>query len=169
MNVWEAIRLQSLKTVMRPDEDYHLRSVMRWYSREFHTPLDQVYGIPVEEVLRDYFECKYEEMEEYQLEELREYLTCSDEERARMEEEAMDEEADAAKFYEEALKEAELEDTEAPPPPIPTAAPGMSAASFVPDPILPLPEISMKFDETNNLSEEDFEARFNPINAIRKR
>lgn len=172
MRIWEAIKIQSLRTVLRPDDDYNVRSVMRWYSREFNTPLGEVYDLPIEEVLRDYFECEYEKMEPHELEEEREYLLSSEAEREQMRQDSEDEEAAAARFYEEALKEAEEAESQegvTPAATDDTRRQNMAQApSAVPTPILPLPEISMKFDESN-LSEEEFEARFNPTNAIRKR
>lgn len=42
------------------DPDYKLRQIMRWYSREFCTPLHVVEELPLVSVLTHYFECHYE-------------------------------------------------------------------------------------------------------------
>lgn len=60
-----AIRLIALRTVVEEtDYDYQLRKVFRWYSQNFHTPLDAVYSIPIDDVLQHYYEWNYEQIAE---------------------------------------------------------------------------------------------------------
>lgn len=55
-----AIKILALKAVKVPDYDAAYRKICRWYSREFSTPLEAVYDIPEETVLREFFEDYYE-------------------------------------------------------------------------------------------------------------
>lgn len=63
MNTYDAIRILALHAVIKEDEDFKLRQVFRFYSREFNTPLHEVKDLPIEEVLAAYFESKYEDMD----------------------------------------------------------------------------------------------------------
>lgn len=60
----DGIRIRALAGVMDPDEDYTLRDIFRWYSREFSTPLHEVEGLPLENVLLNWFEVQYQDLEE---------------------------------------------------------------------------------------------------------
>lgn len=62
MDIFEAVRAQALRSVMKPDGEYVVRHVFRWYSRTFSTPLREVYDIPLEEVLMHYYESWFEDM-----------------------------------------------------------------------------------------------------------
>ena len=77
MNLSDAIQWLALRDVYFScsdlegvDPGYELRRVFRWYSRTFATPLHEVQNLPVEDVLRAYFEQKFEEMEDEKLEQL---------------------------------------------------------------------------------------------------
>lgn len=61
------------------DIEYQIRMITRWYSRNFHTPLTEVQKIPVEEILQTFYECRYEEMEDDDLEIERKRLMLDDE------------------------------------------------------------------------------------------
>ncbi len=50
--------------VTAPDAEYEYRRVVRWYAKTFHTPIAQVREIPFEELLQDYYESVYEDMED---------------------------------------------------------------------------------------------------------
>lgn len=65
MNPFLAHRLSALNAVLHPETDpeYELRRIFRWYSKEFHVPLPQVYDLPLDDVLQHYYEAKYEQME----------------------------------------------------------------------------------------------------------
>lgn len=64
MNYYEAIKAKALHSVLKPDTEYYIRRIIRWYSKTFHTPIQAVQEIPVEYILREYFEERYENMEE---------------------------------------------------------------------------------------------------------
>lgn len=49
--------------VTPPDAEYEYRRVVRWYAKTFHTPIAQVREIPFEELLQDYYESVYEDLE----------------------------------------------------------------------------------------------------------
>ena len=53
-----------MQAVEIPDQAATLRSIFRWYSKTFHTPLPQVEEIPIEEVLLTYYESMYEDLNE---------------------------------------------------------------------------------------------------------
>ena len=63
MNPYEAIKLLALRSVLKPDPDYFVRKICRWFSTTYHTPISQVYDMPIEEVLQAYFEAKYDAMD----------------------------------------------------------------------------------------------------------
>lgn len=60
----DGIRIRALAGVMDPDEEYTLRDIFRWYSREFSTKLHEVEGLPLEYVLLNWFEVQYQELDE---------------------------------------------------------------------------------------------------------
>ena len=51
----------ALYEVYKATSEYNYRKICRWYSREFHTPLDYVeMDLPKEKILMHYFECMIE-------------------------------------------------------------------------------------------------------------
>lgn len=107
LGVFDSIRLIALRDALAPEEkksiDYRLRYIMRWYSKTFHTPLHQVYDLPVEELLRVYFEEKYDAMEPSELfEELNKIFASPEKEQAEQDAREADDEA----FFQEVLAEA---------------------------------------------------------------
>lgn len=66
----DILKLQeiALANVLNPDQPYFYRSVCRWYSEKFHTPLHQVFDLPMEFVFLNYFESITENQEEEELE-----------------------------------------------------------------------------------------------------
>lgn len=81
MHYYEAIKAKALRSVLKPDTDYYLRRVYRWYSKTFHTPLETAFDLPVEFVLREYFEEYFENLEEEELDFQLEEVTETDEQR----------------------------------------------------------------------------------------
>ena len=167
MNYYLALRLQALRAVLAPDEDANLRSIFRWYSRTFHTPLHQVEELPVEDILTAFYEQSYEDLsEEDRKAELDELLETPEERKVRMR--LKDEErAEAFEFArlsaeqerrKEAKKLADLK-PESGRPLIPQKPPETSLPkNVVPGSAmkeLP-PNIEMKF-----VSDDDFEAELN--------
>lgn len=69
MNTFLAHRISALNSVLHPDTDpeYELRRILRWYSQKFGIPLhpvNSVHDIPLDDLLQNYYEAKYEEMED---------------------------------------------------------------------------------------------------------
>lgn len=64
MTIYEAIKIKALHSVLKPDTEYYIRRVARWYSKTYHTPLMEVYSLPLEYLLLEFYEDKYENMEE---------------------------------------------------------------------------------------------------------
>jgi len=66
MDIFSAHRINALSSVMFPGSDpgYELRRIFRWYSTHFCTPLHEVSALPLDDVLQNYFEAKYEELED---------------------------------------------------------------------------------------------------------
>lgn len=61
----KSIQILALKEVLAKDKassDFDLRSIARWYSKTFATPLHLVYGLPTFDVLQAYYEDIYEDM-----------------------------------------------------------------------------------------------------------
>ena len=56
MDIFEAVKLNALESVVNPDSEYYLRFMFRWYSKTFHTPLHMVPDLPLVEVLTAYYE-----------------------------------------------------------------------------------------------------------------
>lgn len=90
------------------DGDYFLRTVFRWYSKTFSTPLHEVADLPLDDVLLHYWESQYEEMEADEREAVIKRLRETDEERRQRE--AKDSEAvDADEAW---LRQVEQEEQE---------------------------------------------------------
>lgn len=84
MEFFHAIKAKALRDVVLPESkgEYTLRHIFRWYSKTFHTPLHLVDDLPLEDVLRAYFEEKYEGFDQDEIEEEIRALTESKEEKA---------------------------------------------------------------------------------------
>ena len=82
MDVYTAIRLNALSAVLSGDEqEYVFRYIFRWYSKTFATPLHLVEELPIEDVLTAYYETKYEDMKEPELDMEKASLLETDEEK----------------------------------------------------------------------------------------
>lgn len=68
MQISDMVRLNAMKSVKNPDDEYYTRFVFRWYSKTFHTPLHMVADIPMVDILTAYYEEMFENMEPDQLE-----------------------------------------------------------------------------------------------------
>jgi len=83
MDLYTAIRLNALSDVLSGDDtEYILRYIFRWYSKTFATPLHLVEELPLEDVLTAYYESKYEEMKEPELDMEKASLLETEEEKA---------------------------------------------------------------------------------------
>lgn len=173
LDLLKALRLLAFRAVEKPDHEYILRHICRWYSRQFYTPLAEVEDIPLETLLTHFFEVQVEEMSDEDREELRAKLCETRAERvARETEEAAkaveDDEflrmvqaeakAQNAKF-EAAKSQAKPDDA----PIVPVSIMGQNLPTTFTDikdaPVRPLPpDIKMTFvpeSELENLDEWD--------------
>lgn len=57
---FEYLQLKALDCIFNPTDEYLQRKICRWYSKEFNTPLKDVYSIPFDEILTHYYESKFE-------------------------------------------------------------------------------------------------------------
>lgn len=114
MDFVEAVRVIALRDVANTRRDppqgdsaYLMRTIRRWYSREFATPLSDVEDLPDEEVLQHYFECKFEALEPRDLDEEITDAVMAPEERAKRDRGAAAEDVDMHRFAEEVRAEEE--------------------------------------------------------------
>jgi hypothetical protein len=111
MNLYLAIQLEAMRAVQKQDSEFSMRSIRRWYSREFHTPLAEVDCVPDEDLLQAYFEDKYDSMEVADREtEIARLLETEEEriEKARQKDEEDAEAFEFAKFSEEQQEKEKL-------------------------------------------------------------
>jgi len=85
MNRIEALQLLALKSVLKPDEEYNLRYIFRWYSKTFSTPLHVVPSLDLDHILTAFLEERYEAMTPEEREQEKARLLESAEERWRRE------------------------------------------------------------------------------------
>jgi len=85
----------ALHAVLKKTGAYNLRYIFRWYSQRFHTPLHVVEALPLEDVLRHYYECEYEDLEPHEIANAIKLLSLTDEELARLRKEEDAEDADS--------------------------------------------------------------------------
>jgi hypothetical protein len=134
LDEFRAIQTRALADVLRgqdpeakQDPEYVLRGIHRWYSEKYHTPLHQVDDLPLEDVLRHYYEDHYEALakdDPARLDAERRRLSMTEEElrRARWEEDAADADAEQYRREVEAEEAAEKEKTVIPSDPAPRTA-----------------------------------------------
>ena len=150
----ETARTLALRDVLIPNEEYLISKIFRWYSKTFSTPLADVYDLPLEDVLRVYFEDRNEGMEPEELEMERKIVLESDDQRSRRlaGEDAEDAEiADILKLEREEIKEPVVEK----PREMPKLDldPNVREADLPAPKILP-PDISMTFIATEDFEKE---------------
>ncbi len=71
----------AFNNVLNGSVEYQIRSIQRWYAREFHVSIDEVEAMDIEKLLLHFFESKYEALEELDREETQAKLLETDEER----------------------------------------------------------------------------------------
>lgn len=59
-NLYRSYQIQAAEVVLDPNEQYYYRKICRWYSKTFHTPLNQVELLPMDHVLTNYYESTME-------------------------------------------------------------------------------------------------------------
>lgn len=91
MNFLKAVKTRAMRDVFYKDDpqkkgqvdpDYWIRSVLRWYSKTFFTPLHVVHDLPLADVMQAYYEETFESMSEEELDAARHSLVETAEERA---------------------------------------------------------------------------------------
>ena len=60
--LYKSIQIKAIEAVLDPDDTYSYRRICRWYSKTFHTPLQDVYQLDFEHVLSNYYESTFEEI-----------------------------------------------------------------------------------------------------------
>jgi hypothetical protein len=148
-----AIALEALRAVIEDDDEYRTRRILRWYSREFHTPLHVVEDLPLDDVWQAFFEVQFEQMSEKKRLIRAAELTETPEERAARQREAheadnQDEDfmaAFAKKAAEEAKSKAKKLSAPAEKKTALKAQPAMQA------PTADAPDIEMVFEDEGNL------------------
>lgn len=181
LDYYKTLRILAMREVTRDAStpEYALRRIMRWYSKEFSTPLHVVNDLPLHDVLTHYYEANYENLSEDNdklIDEMRELSMTDDEQaaeqarkdRAEYEDYLFNKETEEEAEVQQAKKKKKLEEDakkpkKAPVFQAPSAAmsPAMSVegARIVPDISKePEPEIKMTFidlEELDRLSETD--------------
>ena len=152
MSVIDALQVLAFRDVLLKSPEYRVRSIQRWFSTTFNTPLLTVQNdIPLTVILQHYFETQFENAEPEELEETRKLLLETDGQRhARL----MAEDAEAAGneeihrlLEEEAQKLSTKKNPGAPIVPSVVHPPGIIPESRLPDTFskeIP-PDIEMKF------------------------
>ncbi len=104
MSIIESIKKAALLSAIEPDGEAVLRFLFRWYSKTFHTPLQEVEDLPIEYILQHYFECQYEELNQDEKHDMIIHLLETPEERDLREKAEKDDEEN---FFKEAQAEAD--------------------------------------------------------------
>jgi hypothetical protein len=150
-----AIALDAMRAVMNGDEEYQTRRILRWYSREFHTPLHVVEDLPLEDVYRQFFESNFEGLSEQKRLKRAAELTETDEERAAraVEEQHVEEENDdfMAALAKHTKEKAPAKEKLKAPTQKPTALKDVQPAPTMGD----LPEVEMVFGDEGNLDSKE--------------
>jgi len=60
--LYKSIQIKAIESVLDSDDAYSYRKICRWYSKTFHTPLQDVYKLDFEHVLSNYYESTFEEI-----------------------------------------------------------------------------------------------------------
>ena len=113
IDYFEAIQLISLSNLynLRADKatsrEYDFNRIFRSYSVKFHTPLYQVLQLPIHHVLTAYFDDLFESMDPDQIDEVREDLLKSAEEREADREAADSDEVELDEVLNNVAKEAQ--------------------------------------------------------------
>jgi hypothetical protein len=67
MENYKNLRIEALYNVLYQKEEYVYRTMCRYIAKEYHIPLNEVEQLPVNYVLRHYYETLYENFEEDKL------------------------------------------------------------------------------------------------------
>jgi hypothetical protein len=106
-NIFRAHQVLAMRAVLKPDGDFLIRRMFRWYSKNFSTPLHEVESLPLADVLTAYYEDTYDAMDVEHREILRARLAENAEERAARLEKAQDDQ-DASEDFLAQVEEEEI-------------------------------------------------------------
>jgi hypothetical protein len=168
----EALRLVALRLIHKPDREFFLRRVMRWYSKTFHTPLERVEEIPTDDLLRVWYEEQYLAMSPDDLERERVDLLTTSQQRY---EQILTECADEAEMFvtsqviaaEEARAKLEAKKAKEQKIAEPQAKSGPIRPVTMPETDLPRVSSNVPPDITMNfMDEKSFEAELNGFGAM---
>lgn len=154
VDLLKALRINAFHAVKYRDSEYVLRFIKRWYSKTFSTPLEEVDDIPVEDLLTHFFEERYQDMDDEDLDHELMLLTETDAERKVREDKERQDAADDDEFFNEIKEKAKKENRKFDP----------NAADQ--EPIIPVKtlgsnkETTFAEPEKKNLLPEGFEAAF---------
>lgn len=81
MSLAEDLQIIALREVLADTNEYRLRWLFRWYSKTFSTPLSSVKEIPLTDILQAFWETTYEAMEPEAIEDERQRLLETAEQR----------------------------------------------------------------------------------------
>jgi len=70
MDPYADIRIIALNNVANKVGSYPIRKLVRWFSREFSTPIHVVEDLPIDYILLQYYESQYENMSKEELDEI---------------------------------------------------------------------------------------------------
>lgn len=109
MDYPKAIQLNALHAVVKHDNEYMIRYILRWYSKTFFTPLHIVETLPFQDILQHYWETYYEDREAPEIEDDIKELTETPEEKASREEKEKVKKDKDEEFFKKAKQKAEAE------------------------------------------------------------
>ncbi len=76
-----SLQILALDAIVRPDQEAIYRHMCRWYSKNFHVPLPDVIDLPIADVIREYYEGIYDEMDAEELSRVAAEICETDEDR----------------------------------------------------------------------------------------
>lgn len=85
MDIYSSAKILALKATIKNDSNHEMRKIMRWYSKNLHTPLDKVYELPLDFVLQAYYEDRFDDMDREEIRRNMIAVTESEEDRKKRE------------------------------------------------------------------------------------
>lgn len=160
----EDLKAVAMYSVISEGNEYVLRNIFRWYSKEFATPLHIVESLPLDDVLRHYYEVHFSELNDQErAEEIDRILLTEEKLRQRKTQEDADD-ADAYEFGKaaeqaEKIKEQKKAKEKKPDPPsAPASLPDVSLKDLKELP----PDIDIKFIDSDDEIESMLNGSFGP-------
>lgn len=119
MSLYDDIKVIAFRDVTQNTPEYRLNYIYRWYSKTYHTALHEVYSIPFHDIVKVFFEERFEGMTEEEREETRRELLMTEEEREAAERISEKEEVVMESVMKQALEKVKEVEKYIPPPPKP--------------------------------------------------